>query len=51
MSDSLDFLSPEMDQNYPKVSIAMIAVKRFSLFNNLGIKQIGLKKIKHLNTM
>jgi hypothetical protein len=34
MSDSLDFLSPEMDQNYPKASIAIIAIKRFSLLYN-----------------
>ncbi len=42
MSDSLDFLSPEMDQNYPKASIAIIAIKRFSLLYNLDIKQIDL---------
>ncbi len=42
MSDSLDFLSPEMDQNYPKASIAIIAIKHFSLLNNLDIKQIDL---------
>jgi hypothetical protein len=30
----LDFLSPEMYQNYPKVSIAIIAIKRFSLLYN-----------------
>jgi hypothetical protein len=26
MSDSLDFLLPEMDEYYPKASIAMIAI-------------------------
>jgi hypothetical protein len=42
ISDSLDFLSLEMDQNYPKASIAIIAIKRFSLLYNLDIKQIDL---------
>jgi hypothetical protein len=42
MSHSLDFLSPEKDQNYPKASIAIIAIKRFSLLYNLDIKQIDL---------
>jgi hypothetical protein len=42
MSDSLDILSPEMDQNYPKASIAIIAIKRFSFLYNLDIKQIDL---------
>jgi hypothetical protein len=31
-----------MDQNYPKASIAIIAMKRFSLLYNLDIKQIDL---------
>ncbi len=42
MSDSLDFLSRETDQNYPKASIAIIAIKHFSLLYNLDIKQIDL---------
>ncbi len=42
MSDSLYFLSPEMDQNYPKASVAIIVIKRFSLLYNLDIKQIDL---------
>ncbi len=37
MFDSLDFLSPEMDQNYPKASIAIIAIKHFSLLYNLTL--------------
>jgi hypothetical protein len=51
MSDSLDFLSRETDQNYPKASIAIIDIKRFSLLYNLEIKQIDLNlnsKIKIL---
>jgi hypothetical protein len=43
MSDSLDFLSRETDQNYPKASIAIIAIKHFSLLYNLDIKQIDLR--------
>jgi hypothetical protein len=31
-----------MDQNYPKASIAIIAIKRFSLLYNLDIKQKDL---------
>jgi hypothetical protein len=31
-----------MDQNYPKASIAIIAIKRFSLLYNLDIKQMDL---------
>ncbi len=42
MSDSLDFLSLEMDQNCPKASIAIIEIKRFSLLYNLDIKQKDL---------
>ncbi len=42
MFDSLAFLAPEMDQNYPKASIVIIAIKRFSLLYNLNIKQIDL---------
>jgi hypothetical protein len=31
-----------MDQNYPKASVAIIVIKRFSLLYNLDIKQIDL---------
>jgi hypothetical protein len=38
----LGFLSPEMYQNFPKVCIAINAIKRFSMLYNLDIKQIDL---------
>ncbi len=48
MSDSLDF-DPEMDQNYPKANIAIIAIKRFSLLYNLkgkvAITKTGISKM------
>jgi hypothetical protein len=42
MSDFLDFLSPEMDQNYLKARIFIIAIKRFILLYNVDIRQIDL---------